>query len=155
MMPLMNRLNVRGAARVLAVLLSACVAGSSACTSPTSPTFRATFAVTDVRAGTGTLVANGMTALVNYTGWLYDDTKADKKGEQFDASPAGQPFVFKVGSAQVIEGWDRGVINMRVGGLRQLIIPAKLAYGREGAGAKIPPNATLVFDIELLSLVGG
>ena len=127
--------------------------GLAACTSPTSPTFRAAFQQTDVRVGTGAEAAAGMTLMVNYTGWLYDDTKADKKGEQFDANPAGLPFIFRLGSGQVIGGWDLGVAGMKVGGLRRLVVPSDLAYGREGAGSRIPPNATLVFDIELLGFV--
>ena len=125
------------------------------CTSPTSPTFRAEFATIDLRVGTGAEAATGMTVLVNYTGWLYDDTKADKKGEQFDASKPDQPFVFKLGGAQVIAGMDLGVQGMKVGGLRRIIIPTSLAYDRAGAGTQIPPNASLVFEVELLSIVGG
>ena len=112
-------------------------------------------ATLDVRVGTGATAATGQTLMVNYTGWLYDDTKPDKKGEQFDASKPGQPVVFKLGFAQVIQGWDEGIPGMKVGGLRQLIVPSAMAYGREGAGSKIPPNATLVFEIELLSVDGG
>ena len=128
---------------------------ANACTSATSPAYKSSFTITDVRVGTGTEAASGMTLLVNYSGYLYDETKADKKGFKFDASPVGQPFVFKLGSGQVIRGWDQGIPGMKVGGLRQLIIPSDLAYGRDGAGSSIPPNATLVFDIELLNVVGG
>jgi len=132
-------------------LLAAILLGVAACTSPTSPTVKAPFSTEDLRVGTGTTAAVGQTLLVNYTGWLYDDTKSDKKGDQFDASASGQPFVFKLGYGQVIQGWDEGVPGMKVGGLRKLIVPSELAYGRTGAGSKIPPNATLVFEIELLS----
>jgi len=139
--------------RLAGVLLLGLVA--NACTSATSPAYKSSFTITDVRVGTGTAAASGMTLLVNYSGYLYDETKSDKKGFKFDASPAGQPFVFKLGAGQVIKGWDQGIVGMQVGGLRQLIVPSDLAYGRDGAGSSIPPNATLVFDIELLSAVGG
>ena len=124
----------------------------SACENPSSPSVNAAFTVTDVRVGTGATATSGSTISVNYTGWLYDGSKPDKKGEQFDASQAGRPFVFWLGTGQVIKGWDQGLVGMKAGGIRQLIIPASLAYGRAGGGDKIPPNATLVFDIELLSV---
>ena len=127
----------------------------ASCVAPTSPTVKAPFTTLDVRAGTGDAAASGNTLMVNYIGWLYDDTKPDKKGAQFDASPAGQPFVFRLGAGQVIQGWDAGLVGQKVGGLRQLIIPSELAYGRVGAGTMIPPNATLVFEVELISLVAG
>ena len=136
-------------------LIVAGVGALSACTSPTSPTVKASFASSDLRVGTGDTAASGNTLMVHYIGWLYDDTKSDKKGAQFDASPAGQPFVFKLGFAQVIQGWDQGLVGMKVGGLRKLIVPSELAYGRVGAGSSIPPNATLVFEVELISLVAG
>lgn len=135
-----------------AALLIVAVAG---CTSPTSPTVKAPFTKEDLRVGTGDTVATGQVLMVNYTGWLYDDTKTDKKGEVFDKSTAGQPFVFKLGVGQVIQGWDEGLPGTKVGGLRKLIIPSELAYGRVGVGSTIPPNATLVFEIEVISLVAG
>jgi FKBP-type peptidyl-prolyl cis-trans isomerase len=140
---------------VLGALLAALVIGGTACTSPTSPTVKAALTTDDLRVGTGATAATGQTLMVNYTGWLYDNTKSDKKGEQFDASKAGQPFVFKLGTAQVIQGWDVGIPGMKVGGIRKLIIPSEMAYGRVGVGQAIPPNATLVFEIELLSATGG
>jgi FKBP-type peptidyl-prolyl cis-trans isomerase len=142
----------RVAAGALLVLLTV---GGVACTSPTSPTFGAPFTTTDLRVGTGTEAATGKTVLVTYAGWLYDGTKSDKKGQPFDASAAGVPFVVKLGAGQVIQGWDVGIPGMKAGGLRQLIIPSELAYGRDGAGTTIPPNATLVFEIELISVAGG
>lgn len=135
--------------------LAGIVLGLVGCTSPTSPTFRADFTQVDLRVGTGAEAASGQTVMVAYSGWLYDDTKTDKKGDLFDGSKPGQPFVFKLGTAQVIEGWDRGIAGMKVGGLRRLIIPSALAYGRVGSGSTIPPNATLVFEVELLAVVGG
>jgi FKBP-type peptidyl-prolyl cis-trans isomerase FkpA len=89
---------------------------------------------------------------VNYTGWLYDLSRPEQKGQQFDSSAGREPFEFLLGSGQVIPGWDRGVAGMKVGGQRRLIIPPDLAYGATGAGGVIPPNATLVFDVELLDV---
>ncbi len=108
----------------------------------------------DVKAGAGAEAVAGKTVSVHYTGWLYDETAADKHGAQFDSShDRGEPFEFTVGSGQVIQGWDQGVAGMKVGGQRTLTIPASLAYGETGAGGGlIPPNATLVFDVELLDV---
>ena len=128
------------------------VVGAGSCASPSAPSVNVPFTVNDVRVGTGATAVVGSTVQVNYTGWLYDDTKPDKKGEQFDASAAGRPFVFWVGAGQVIAAWDQGLVGMKVGGLRRLIVPASMAYGRNGSGNLIPPNASLVFDIELLGL---
>jgi len=136
-----------------ALTLTTAILGAAGCTAPTSPTVKAPFTKEDLRLGTGETAASGQTLMVNYTGWLYDETKTDKKGAQFDASAPGRPFVFKLGFAQVIQGWDEGIVGMKVGGLRKLIIPSELAYGRAGGGSTIPPNATLVFEIELISLV--
>ena len=86
---------------------------------------------------------------MNYTGWLYDSTRPDQKGLQFDTSIGTTAFTFTLGSRQVINGWDLGLLGMQVGGLRRLVIPPSLAYGGTRNGP-IPPNATLVFDIELL-----
>ena len=91
---------------------------------------------------------------MNYTGWLYDPTQPEQKGRQFDTSTGRGPFTFVVGTGSVIPGWDLGVAGMRVGGQRRLIIPPDLGYGSAGAGSAIPPNATLVFDIELLEVQG-
>jgi len=107
----------------------------------------------ELRAGTGEGITAGRTAVVNYTGWLYDVSATDNKGKQFDSSlKVGQPFRFPVGAGQVIKGWDQGVAGMKVGESRRLIIPAELAYGESGAGGVIPPGATLVFDIDLVAI---
>jgi len=141
-----------------AARLAACVclvfvaATASGCENPAQPSIAVPFTVTDVRVGSGNAVTSGQRLSVNYTGWLYNGTAPDKKGAQFDASKPGQPFVLWLGTGQVIAGWDQGIVGMKVGGLRRLIVPADLAYGRAGAGSSIPPNATLVFDIELLSV---
>jgi peptidylprolyl isomerase len=104
----------------------------------------------DTKVGTGAAPKTGQTCVMHYTGWLYD---GGKKGAKFDSSvDRGQPFEFKIGQRQVIGGWDEGVATMKVGGKRTLIIPAELGYGARGAGNVIPPNATLMFDVELLAI---
>lgn len=107
----------------------------------------------ELKAGTGEGIAAGKIAVVHYTGWLYEASARDNKGKQFDSSRnGGQPFRFPVGTGQVIKGWDQGVVGMKVGESRRLIIPADLAYGDSGAGGVIPPGATLVFDIDLVAI---
>jgi FKBP-type peptidyl-prolyl cis-trans isomerase FkpA len=107
----------------------------------------------DIKVGTGAPIAAGQQAVVQYTGWLYDASTADKKGKEFDSSAnSGQPFRFVIGGGQVIKGWDQGVAGMQAGGRRKLIIPADLAYGQEGAGGVIPPGATLVFEVTLVGI---
>ena len=100
----------------------------------------------DVQVGTGDEAKAGKTVDVHYTGWLTD-------GKKFDSSrDRGEPFAFKLGAGQVIRGWDQGVAGMKVGGKRTLVIPSELGYGARGAGGAIPPNATLLFDVELLGV---
>ena len=107
----------------------------------------------DVVEGTGAEAAAGDEVSVHYTGWLYDEKAADRRGEKFDSSvDRGQPFVFMLGAGRVIRGWDEGVAGMRVGGKRELLIPADLGYGVKGAGGVIPPGASLVFEVELLDI---
>ncbi len=107
----------------------------------------------DLEPGAGAAIVAGQKAVVEYTGWLYETSAADKKGRQFDSSKkAGQPFRFTVGAGQVIKGWDQGVAGMKVGGRRRLTIPADLAYGDIGAGNVIPPGATLIFDVDLIGI---
>ena len=109
--------------------------------------------VTDIKVGTGAAATSGKQVSVHYTGWLYDPKAADRHGRKFDSSrDRGEPFSFKLGARQVISGWDQGVAGMKVGGTRTLIIPSDLAYDSRGAGGAIPPNATLVFDVELLDV---
>jgi peptidylprolyl isomerase len=105
----------------------------------------------DVKEGTGAKPESGQTCSVHYTGWIWEDGK--KKGEPFDSSvKRGEPFDFPVGKGRVIKGWDEGVLSMQVGGKRELVIPPGLAYGSRGAGGVIPPNATLIFEVELLKI---
>jgi FKBP-type peptidyl-prolyl cis-trans isomerase FkpA len=109
----------------------------------------------DVKAGTGAEAVSGKTAVVHYTGWLYDPSKPDGHGTKFDSSvDRGSPFPFPLGGGRVIKGWDEGVAGMKVGGKRTLVIPPAMGYGERGAGGVIPPNATLVFDVELLEVKG-
>jgi FKBP-type peptidyl-prolyl cis-trans isomerase FkpA len=136
--------------RVTLAILTLCAALGAACSGDaTSPSQSPSFSKTDIRVGTGTAAAAGMNLTVNYTGWLYDPSRADFKGLQFDTSVGKDPFVFALGAGQVIQGWDQGLVGMQVGGVRRLIVPSSLAYGSTRSGA-IPPNAALVFDIELL-----
>ncbi|HET9446559.1 MAG TPA: FKBP-type peptidyl-prolyl cis-trans isomerase [Steroidobacteraceae bacterium] len=107
----------------------------------------------DVVHGTGEGASQGQIAVVHYTGWLYDPTAPEQKGKKFDSSrDRGQPFEFRIGNREVIRGWDEGVQGMQPGGQRRLVIPAALGYGDAGFGGVIPPNATLLFDVELLAI---
>lgn len=107
----------------------------------------------DVKAGTGAAASAGQTVLVHYTGWLYDEAAPEHKGSKFDSSrDRNRPFEFPLGGGRVIRGWDVGVQGMKVGGQRTLVIPPEFGYGARGAGGVIPPNATLVFDVELLAV---
>ena len=106
--------------------------------------------IVDTKAGTGPSPKTGQTCVMHHTGWLYEN---GAKGKKFDSSvDRGEPFEFKIGLHQVIAGWDEGVASMKVGGKRTLIIPPALGYGAQGAGNVIPPNATLMFDVELLGI---
>jgi FKBP-type peptidyl-prolyl cis-trans isomerase FkpA len=130
------------------VVLSAFVAGCSE--SPTAPSTDA-YSQTDLTVGTGVEALATSTVTVIYTGWFFDASKTDKKGLQFDTNVGGQNFIVTLGTGAVIAGWDKGIPGMRVGGQRRLVIPPSLAYG-PNRYAGIPPNATLVFDIELLDV---
>jgi FKBP-type peptidyl-prolyl cis-trans isomerase FkpA len=109
--------------------------------------------MTDHKIGTGAEAVAGKRVTVHYTGWLFDATAPEQKGKKFDSSrDRNDPFVFSLGAGQVIAGWDKGVAGMKVGGSRTLVIPPEMGYGARGAGGVIPPNATLVFDVELLGV---
>jgi FKBP-type peptidyl-prolyl cis-trans isomerase len=131
-------------------LLTGC--GSSM--SPQPATSSAPFTKTDLTLGTGAEATAGKFITVNYTGWLYDASQTDGKGQQFDSSlSVGRvPFPFTLGAGQVIAGWDQGLVGMKVGGKRRLVIPPELAYGAAGRAPSIPGNATLVFDVDLLGV---
>ena len=134
----------------LLVLLMLC-----ACTDPGPPPGGSVAELQRIDAvvGTGTEATPGTLVSVHYTGWLYDEKAPQQRGKKFDSSvDRGEPFNFKLGAGQVIRGWDEGVAGMKVGGKRTLLIPAWLGYGSSGAGGVIPPNATLVFEVELLDV---
>ena len=115
------------------------------------PTLPSGLIYTDSEVGSGAEAASGNTVSVHYTGWLQE--KDGGKGKKFDSSvDRGSPFGFRLGAGQVIKGWDQGVAGMKVGGKRTLIIPSELGYGARGAGGVIPPNAILIFDVELLGV---
>jgi peptidylprolyl isomerase len=138
--------------------LALIVAGAMATPTATAQTIGSTMTtpsglkITDSKIGTGATPKQGQTCVVHYTGWLYEN---GAKGKKFDSSvDRGQPFEFPVGMHRVIAGWDEGVASMKVGGKRTLIIPPDLGYGARGAGGVIPPNATLIFEVELIGVKG-
>ncbi|MEY3272080.1 MAG: hypothetical protein RLZZ341_981 [Pseudomonadota bacterium] len=109
--------------------------------------------IEDTVVGTGAEASAGQRVRVHYTGWLHDPAAANQRGRKFDSSKdRGQPFSFGLGRGEVIRGWDEGVQGMKVGGTRVLTIPPEMGYGARGAGGVIPPNATLVFEVELLAV---
>jgi FKBP-type peptidyl-prolyl cis-trans isomerase FkpA len=139
--------------RLLAIAL--CIASITA-HAETAPISQATaqnkLEIIDVKTGTGKEAVTGSTVTVHYSGWLFDAKAAKNRGAAFDSSVGKSPFSFPLGAKRVIKGWDMGVAGMKIGGKRTLIIPAELAYGERGAGNVIPPNAPLVFDVELLEV---
>jgi peptidylprolyl isomerase len=135
-----------GAAAAASVSLITAASAQTAMTTPSG------LKIIDVKIGTGAMPRTGQTVVVNYTGWLYEN---GKKGTKFDSSlDRNEPFSFPIGQGRVIPGWDEGVATMHIGGKRTLIIPPKLAYGASGAAGVIPPNATLIFDVDLLAIKG-
>jgi FKBP-type peptidyl-prolyl cis-trans isomerase FkpA len=134
----------------MGLLLTACGGGSGS--APGSTETVTTLQVIDTKVGTGATAVSGSNVTVHYTGWLYDAAASGSRGTLFDSSVGKAPFTFKLGAGQVITGWDQGVAGMKVGGIRTLIIPSSMAYGSAGAGGVIPPNATLVFDVELFAV---
>ena len=139
-------------------LLAAVVFTLGACAISTTPTSAqgktmttaSGLQITDSKVGSGASPKTGQICVMHYTGWLYEN---GAKGAKFDSSlDRGEPFEFQIGMGQVIKGWDEGVASMKVGGKRTLIIPAKLAYGDRAVGGVIPPNATLLFEVELLGV---
>jgi peptidylprolyl isomerase len=151
----------RPAHAVAALALATAMAGAIAAVTPTRAAAQAAGAtmttpsglkITDSTVGTGATPKPGQICVMHYTGWLYE---GGAKGKKFDSSvDRGQPFEFPIGQGRVIRGWDEGVATMKVGGKRTLTIPPDLGYGARGAGGVIPPNATLIFDVELLDVKG-
>ena len=140
-------MTVLGRLLMLSLLVSAAACGNDTPTTPTVVTSSAPYSQTDLVVGTGATALATSRVTVSYGGWLYDTSKTDGKGQQFDSSPSA---TFPLSG--VIAGWQRGVPGMKVGGQRRLIVPPELAYGSAGSAPKIPPNATLVFDIGLLGV---
>jgi FKBP-type peptidyl-prolyl cis-trans isomerase len=135
----------------LVCLLTVSCAGESPSTQGQSNV--STLQKNDVKIGTGATATTGTMVTVHYTGWLWEAGTADHHGRKFDSSrDRNEPFEFRLGAGMVIHGWDEGVVGMKVGGTRTLVIPPDLGYGSQGAGGVIPPNATLVFDVELLAV---
>ncbi|MEJ0075534.1 MAG: FKBP-type peptidyl-prolyl cis-trans isomerase [Alphaproteobacteria bacterium] len=144
--------------RPLAILLAATlpisIGASTTATAQTGQTMTTPsgLQITDTKVGTGATPKTGQTCVMHYTGWLYEN---GQKGKKFDSSvDRGEPFEFPIGTRRVIAGWDEGVASMKVGGKRTLIIPPSLGYGARGAGGVVPPNATLMFEVELLGVKG-
>jgi FKBP-type peptidyl-prolyl cis-trans isomerase FkpA len=136
----------------LVILVLGAVCGAACDETPSSPTLGVPFSQRDVRVGSGAAAARGNQLTLNYYGWLYDASKPDNKGPLFDSSyRTGQPFTVRLGGGQVIDGWEQGLVGMQEGGLRRLIIPPSLGYGGARHGP-IPPNSTLLFDIELITV---
>lgn len=142
------------AAAALALASTTALAQAGTPPAPAAPAEVRELTKKDTKEGTGRVAEKGKAVLVSYTGWLYDPKAPDMKGAKFDSSegrPA--PFGFVVGAGRVIKGWDEGVPGMKEGGKRQLIIPPSMAYGEKGAGSAIPPNATLLFEVELIKVI--
>ena len=149
-----------------AVTLNACKAESTASKTPNPSTPAAStkentamsntiteLQKIDTQVGTGREAEAGFNVTVHYTGWLYEETAEGHKGKKFDSSlDRNQPFNFFLGGGQVIQGWDEGFAGMKIGGKRTLVIPSEMGYGARGAGGAIPPNAALIFDVELLDV---
>jgi peptidylprolyl isomerase len=146
---------LRWAALSVVLLVAATVAASTSCVAQTAGkpvTTPSGLQIIDSTVGTGPSPTTGQICVMHYTGWLYEN---GAKGAKFDSSlDRGKPFEFPIGTRRVIAGWDEGVATMKVGGKRTLIIPPALGYGERGAGGVIPPNATLIFDVELLDVKG-
>jgi FKBP-type peptidyl-prolyl cis-trans isomerase FkpA len=153
----MNKFGTAAVAGMLALCLG-CSTGGNAADASQDKSAAEKGAVTklmqaDIQLGTGAEATNGKRLSMHYTGWLYNPGEPKNRGTKFDSSlDRGEPFSFVLGQGQVIRGWDVGVAGMKVGGKRTLVIPSSMGYGARGAGRVIPPNATLVFEVELLGV---
>lgn len=152
--PMNRRVAMMAAASAAAGVLlgSRAVSAQTSSAKPTGKTMTTPsgLQIIDTKEGTGATPTRGQTCVMHYTGWLYEN---GQKGKKFDSSvDRNEPFEFPIGMKRVIAGWDEGVATMKVGGKRTLIIPPELGYGARGAGGVIPPNATLMFDVELLGV---
>ena len=148
-MPVFTRAGALLAAAIIVTMAGAFIAAPPAI-AQTVMTTPSGLKIIDINVGTGATPKTGQTCVMHYTGWLYE---GGQKGKKFDSSvDRGEPFEFPIGQKRVIAGWDEGVASMKVGGKRTLIIPPELGYGARGAGGAIPPNATLMFDVELLAV---
>lgn len=137
----------------LSVLLAASLLTACADPGPPPGGTIAAFQTIDEKVGDGAVAKPGQEVVVHYTGWNYEEKAPDKHGSKFDSSrDRNEPFTFLLGAGRVIRGWDEGVAGMRVGGKRVLMIPPAYGYGRKGAGGVIPPNGSLVFEVELLEV---
>jgi len=152
-MRLFSRAITASIALALAIAGSIVLPDAAMTQSPAKPVVTSSgLQIIDTKPGTGASPRTGQTVTVHYTGWLYVD---GAKGKKFDSSvDRNEPFEFPIGQGRVIKGWDEGVASMKIGGKRTLIIPPALGYGARGAGGAIPPNATLMFDVELLGVKG-
>jgi|SRR5687767_7640575 len=140
---------------VLAALVaSGCGGDDGGSAIPTAPSINVGFSTSDLQIGSGAEAVNGRLVTVNYTGWAYSTSAPDNKGNQFDSSlqPGRSPFSFVLGTGNAIQGFHRGVLGMRVGGRRRIVIPPDLAYGNNPPSASIRANETLLFEVELLSV---
>jgi FKBP-type peptidyl-prolyl cis-trans isomerase FkpA len=147
------RVGQRSSVFVFFSLCAVSALAASACenSNPSSPSVNVPFSTTDLAVGTGTEATVGRTITVNYTGWLYSAAASDNKGAQFDTTSGRGPYQLILGVGQVIRGWDQGLVGMRAGGRRRLVIPPNLGYGTVANGP-IPANSTLLFEVELLSV---
>lgn len=140
-----RRLAMTGAVVGMVLAVAGCISA------PTTPTVTPGFTRVDLVVGTGAEAVVGSVMTVNYTGWLYDPSKSDFKGAQFDSSIGAAPFTFTLGTGSVIQGWDQGLVGMKEGGVRRLVIPPSLGYGGTRVSA-IPAEASLLFDVQLISI---
>jgi FKBP-type peptidyl-prolyl cis-trans isomerase FkpA len=139
---------------LLCLAAAACLAGTSCSNSPNAPTSTAPFSQVDLLVGSGLEAAPGNVLTVNYSGWLYDPSKPDGKGLLFDTSAGTEPYQFTLGAGLVIQGWDKGLVGMKTGGIRRLVVPPSLGYGNV-RNSSIPPYSSMVFEIELVNVNNG